>query len=453
MVIAVAVIYLTYKVFYGFFRGDKTADDGKVIDWFGKGNGDDGEEDSSIRPFKVDIPEEVLVDLRQRLERTRFEPPLEDIKFNYGFNSDYLQQVVKYWKDEYNWRKEEVYLNQFPHFKTKILGLDVHFVRVQPTLPPGSDMQVVPILMVHGWPGSFLEFYKILPLLTTPSSERDFVFEVVCPSIPGYGFSESPCRKGLDATVSARMFRILMQDRLGHKKFYVQGGDWGSFITSIMARKYPECVLGVHLNMFGSNPKGLDAVKALIVAYLPFLIPKEQFDMFYPIKDRAAFFMQETGYFHLQTTKPDTVGCGMTDSPAGMAAYILEKFSTWTLRDGRDLQDGGLLRKYTLDELLTNVMLYWVNNNFTASVRFYKENVDMINKARSEQVPITVPCGLALFPQELMGMPRCLMSSQVKDLVTYNVLPRGGHFAAFEEPQLLAEDVINFVAAVRQRSR
>ncbi|KAF8765090.1 Epoxide hydrolase 1 like protein [Argiope bruennichi] len=416
--------------------------------WFGRGSRPDNTNsiDTSIQPFKIHVPDEVLTDLKKRLQRARFEPPLEDAKFEYGFNSNYLQSIVEYWKTEFDWRKQEEQLNKFPHFKTFIEGINVHFVHVKSAIPEGRKLEVIPILITHGWPGSFYEFHKLIPLLTTVNDDKGFVFEVVCPSIPGYGFSESPCQKGFNARATARIFVTLME-RLGHKRFYIQGGDWGSFVSQQLGKFYPERIIGVHLNMFSNRPKTWDFLKAVVIAYFPSLISKEEYKVFYPFKEKMKFLLQETGYFHIQSTKPDTVGCAMADSPVGLAAYILEKFSTWTDKENRSSSEGNLTKKFTLDELLTNIMIYWVNNNFTASARYYKEN---IGDRDHEKIPLTIPCGIALFPNEIVGMPRCLTTQSVTQLMSYTVMPRGGHFAAFEEPQLLAEDIWKFVAIVRK---
>ncbi|XP_035205761.1 epoxide hydrolase 1-like [Stegodyphus dumicola] len=195
-------------------------------------------EDTSIRPFKIQVSNDVLNDLKMRLERTRFEDPLEESMFLDGFNPNYLREVVEYWKSKYNWEKEEEKLNKFQHFKTRIEGLDIHFMHVKPTKEEEKKVEVIPLLLIHGWPGSFTEFYKIVPMLTTPRLDYNYVFEVVCPSIPGFGFSESPTKKDFNARAAARIFLTLME-RLGHSKFYVQGGDWVSHIASLIARYYP----------------------------------------------------------------------------------------------------------------------------------------------------------------------------------------------------------------------
>ncbi|CAL1260814.1 unnamed protein product [Larinioides sclopetarius] len=453
MVLGVAalafVIYKIVKFVYNLLFGKVEIDQtGYEEGWFGRGPRPDNTNsmDTSIQSFKIHVPDEILTDLKNRLQRACFEPPLEDAKFDYGFNSNYLQSVIEYWKTEFDWRKQEEQINKYPHFKTYIEGINVHFVHVKPTLPEDRKLKVIPILITHGWPGSFYEFHKLIPLLTTVSDDKDFVFEVVCPSIPGYGFSESPKQKGFNLRATARIFITLME-RIGHKRFFVQGGDWGSLVSQLLGKFYPERIIGVHLNMFSVRPKSWDILKAVVIAYFPSLVSEEEYKAFYPFKGLIKYLLQETGYFHLQSTKPDTVGCAMADTPVGLAAYILEKFSTWTDRENRSAPDGNLTKKFTLDELLTNIMIYWVNNNFTASARYYKEN---IGDREHENIPLTVPSGVALFPNEFFTTPRCLASRSATQLVSYTVMPRGGHFAAFEEPQLLAEDIWKFVAIVQK---
>lgn len=450
-------IYMTIKFLYGvFFAKERREDNGYKAGWFGKEpsplTDDDVKvsvEDISIRPFKIEVLEDVLTDLQKRLENTRLAEPLEDVKFLYGFNPHYLREVVDYWKTQYKWRKHEADLNKYSHFKTKIEGIDVHFMHIKPTIPEGRDLKVIPLLVVHGWPGSIAEFYKIIPFLTSPRPGHDFVFEVICPSIPGYGFSEPAHRTGFNVRAAARIFVTLM-DRLGHQKFYVQGGDWGSAIVITIARYYPGRLFGVHVNMFAFGMRPWDALKCAVVAWLPFLISKEEYNFLYPLKKKASLLYQESGYFHMQSTKPDTIGCALSDTPAGLAAYILEKFSIGTNAEYVNLPDGGLTKKFTLDELLTNIMLYWVNDTFASGARFYKENLRSVYRQTQEKIPVTVPSAVAAFPHEVLMYPKMMLSQQLKNLVSYNIMPRGGHFAAMEEPELLADDVWNFVGLVEK---
>ncbi|TRY96133.1 hypothetical protein DNTS_015951 [Danionella cerebrum] len=419
--------------------------------WWGKGERL-MTEDNSIRRFVVKTSAEEIEDLHRRIDQTRFTDPLEDSRFNYGFNSAYLRTVVSYWRHQFNWEKQVDVINQYPHFKTKIEGIDVHFVHARPTQKPGQT--VLPLMMVHGWPGSFYEFYGILPLLT--KTDEDVVFEVICPSIPGYGYSEAPHKKGFNTLEAARIFLKLME-RLGFREFYVQGGDWGAFITSNMAQMKPECVRGLHLNMVIARTDSTPQLLSLVIGrYLPFLVgfTKEDVRRLYPYMEKNVFdIMRETGYLHIQATKPDTAGCGLNDSPVGLAAYILEKFSSWTNLENRDLVDGGLEKKFNLDDLLTNVMIYWTTCSIIPSMRFYKENIKKDIKTRVDRVTkIYVPTGLAAFPDELLHCPRAWASSRFTDVRSFSYMSRGGHFAAFEEPHLLAQDIIQFAKKVERKA-
>ncbi|KAA0718133.1 Epoxide hydrolase 1 [Triplophysa tibetana] len=330
-------------------------------------------EDETVHKFVVKTSVEEIEDLYRRIDRTRYTDPLEDSRFHYGFNLTYLRNVVSYWRNQFDWGKQVKMINQYPHFKTKIEGLDVHFIHVRPAQTLGQ--KVLPLMMVHGWPGSFFEFYKVLPLLT--KTESDVVFEVVCPSIPGYGYSEAPHKQGFNSMAAARIFHKLME-RLGFTEYYVQGGDWGSLITSNMAQMKPEVVSGLHLNMITAKTTAVGLLSIFVGRYLPFLVGFTQEDVkrLYPFMEKNIYEMlRESGYLHIQATKPDTAGCGLNDSPVGLAAYILEKFSSWTDLQNRNLVDGGLEGKFSLDDLLTNVMIYWTTCSIIPSMRFYKENL------------------------------------------------------------------------------
>ncbi|XP_072565533.1 epoxide hydrolase 1 [Paramormyrops kingsleyae] len=408
-------------------------------------------EDKSIYPFLVKMSEDEIQDLHRRIDQARFTEPLEDARFHYGFNTTYLKKVVSYWRNEFDWKKQVDILNKYPHFKTKIEGLDVHFIRVRsPSLPEGCRVRA--LMMVHGWPGSFFEFYKILPLLT--EQEDGLAFEVICPSIPGYGFSEAPNRQGFNSLDAARIFLKLME-RLGFTEFYLQGGDWGSLITSNMAQMKPACVRGLHLNFFSVRSKGLGMVLSLIIGpYLPFLVGFTQEDVkrLFPFMEKNVYeILRESGYLHIQATKPDTVGCGVNDSPVGLASYILEKFSTWTDYNNRNVADGGLERQFTLDDLLTNVMIYWTTGTIVPSMRFYKENMkNNIENRMDYKMNVHVPTGLAAFPHEMLHCPWAWARRRYRNIQSYTYMPRGGHFAAFEQPELLASDIRMFVKKVEK---
>lgn len=438
----VALVFLRKK------KGPLKAQD----NWWGVGSQPQEPEDDSIRPFNIETTTEEIDDLHRRIDQTRSFPALEESQFNYGFNSGYLEKVVSYWRNNFDWRKQVEILNKYPHFKTKIDGIDIHYVHVKPKkLPEGT--RAVPLMMVHGWPGSFYEFYGIIPLLTEPSSPDDIVFEVICPSIPGYGFSEAPHKKGFDSVCTAHIFSKLMK-RLGFDQFYVQGGDWGSLITTNMAQLEHNTVKGLHINFAVPVPGLLTVLSLVFGRWFPNLFGFTEHDLkriFPCVKKLVLDTMKESGYLHIQATKPDTVGRGLNDSPVGLAAYILEKFSTWTNPEFRDLEDGGLERKFTLDDLLTNVMIYWTSRSIISSMRFYKENFGNGVNQPHTKIPVYVPAAVASFPNELMHCPKLWVKQKYHNLKTYSPMARGGHFAAMEEPQLLAEDVQKFVKIVERK--
>ncbi|KAM3930699.1 epoxide hydrolase 1-like [Leptodactylus fuscus] len=425
--------------------------------WWGTGVKPQKNEDTSVRPFHIEVSEEDIKDLQARLDQTRYVTPLEDAQFHYGFPGTELQKVVSYWRDSFDWGKQVEIINRYPHYKTNIEGLDIHFLHVKPPqLQPGQ--KAIPLLMVHGWPGSFYEFYRILPMLTEPGKhglDPNVTFEIICPSIPGYGFSEASHKQGFNALAAARIFYKLML-RLGFSEFYLQGGDWGSLITTTISQMKPEAVKGLHLNVVFISNGGLKMLLCILLGrYLPWLVgfTREDVKRFFPFTEKSVYaVLRESGYLHIQGTKPDTVGSALNDSPVGLAAYILEKFSTWTDPEFRRLEDGGLQRKFSMDDLLTNVMIYWVTGSITSSMRFYKENFTRdFQTSPAARTPVYVPTGIAAFPCELLHSPRVLAKDKYKNIVTYTYMPRGGHFAAFEEPEILARDIQNFVSKVEKK--
>ncbi|XP_070843765.1 epoxide hydrolase 1 isoform X7 [Chaetodon trifascialis] len=423
--------------------------------WWGAGAPPDGGEDITVRPFKVTTSDEELEDLYRRIDQTRPIPSLEDSQFNYGFNSHYLQKVISYWRNDFDWRRQVDKINQYPHFKTKIEGIDVHYLHVKPKkVPEGTS--ALPLILVHGWPGSFYEFYGLIPLLTEPSDPDDLVFEVVCPSIPGYGFSEAPHKKGFNSVCAARIFHKLMK-RLGFQQFYAQGGDWGWLITTNMAQLEPKTVKGLHLNAFLPSTSFHPTVSSIMLGHhFPKLFGFTDMDIqrLFPRMDKLVVEpIKESGYMHIQVTKPDTAGRGLNDSPVGLAAYILEKFSTWTDRNFRNLEDGGLTRKFSLDDLLTNVMIYWTSGCIVSSMRFYKENLGKGLNQPHSKLGVYVPTGFACFPNELMYTPKLWVKQKCRNLLTFTPMARGGHFAAMEEPQLMAADIQNFIKTVEKKKK
>ncbi|XP_011882985.1 PREDICTED: juvenile hormone epoxide hydrolase 2-like [Vollenhovia emeryi] len=388
---------------------------------------------NDVRPYKVTFAAEVIKDLKYRLKHTRqLTPPLKDVAWNYGTNTDALRKLLDHWENNYNFEEREKYINQYPHFQTNIQGLDIHFVHVKPSNAEGK--RVLPLLLVHGWPGSIMEFYKIIPLLTSPRPEHDFVFEVVVPSLPGFGFSSAATIPDLSAMQVSVIFKNLML-RLGHDKYYVQGGDWGSTVIHTMSCLYPQYVLGMHSNLCLVFNKW--ALLKIALGFLPSLPWAKK-------KKGSGSFLGESGYYHIQATKPDTVGVGLNDSPAGLAAYIIEKFSTGTNPSYKNRADGGFLEKFTYDELIDNLMIYWVSNSITTAVRIYAAMYTKTNRPLSsilESTPIKVPSTCAQFPYEIMTHSPDVLRQRFVNLLRVTKMPRGGHFAALEEPELLADDV------------
>ncbi|XP_043286277.1 juvenile hormone epoxide hydrolase 1 [Venturia canescens] len=406
--------------------------------------------DNSIRPFKIDVPSEVITKLKNRLaEKRNFVPPLEGTAWEYGISGKYMETVLEYWRTKYDWTKRQALLNKYPQFLTTIQGLDIHFLHVKPqAAKDGKKRRVLPLLIVHGWPGSVVEFQKIIPMLTTPREDQDYVFEVIAPSLPGYGFSDGAVRPGLGPAQMGVILKNLMT-RLGFKRFYIQGGDWGSIITSTMASMFPDLVIGSHMNMcYINNAK--TTVYKLVASYYPSLIVSDEYaSRMFPLKDHLSFLLRESGYMHLQATKPDTIGNSLVDSPSALATYILEKFSTWTNPEYVSREDGGLLEKFTMDELLDNVMIYWLTNSITTSMRLYAECFNWEYQAANwDKLLVKVPSACAAFPNELTYAPEKLLKFRYKNLVQHSHPARGGHFAAFEEPKLLADDVWSFVEKV-----
>ncbi|XP_053620223.1 juvenile hormone epoxide hydrolase-like isoform X2 [Plodia interpunctella] len=417
-------------------------------EWWGP-NELKGKVDTSIRPFRVQFDQAMVQDLKTRLKNHRpFTPPLEGVGFEYGFNSKAIDPWVQYWADKYNFTAREKFLNQFPQFKTNIQGLDIHFIRVTPMVPQG--VKVVPILLMHGWPGSVREFYEAIPLLTQQRAGYDFVFDVVVPSLPGYGFSDPAVRPGLAAPQAAVIFRNLMH-RLGFTKYYIQGGDWGALIASSLSTLFPDEVLGHHTNM-AVVQSGCNYVKLFVGSFIPSLVVDSHLvDRMYPLSNWVAYVLEEFGYFHLQATKPDTIGTALNDSPSGLLAYIVEKFSTWTRLEHRSRADGGLEFRFTKDQLIDNLMLYWSSKSITTSMRFYAENMSKKNLAlRMDEIKTPVPTWALQAKNELFYQPPSFLRTKYTNLLNATVLEDGGHFFAFELPQLFADDVFKAVKAFRE---
>lgn len=422
--------------------------------YWGPGDVKQYKEDVSIKPFKVNYGPEVIDKLRAKLNDVPpLTAPLEGTAFEYGFNTDRLKQIVSYWSTTYldKWESgRQKFLNKFPHFHTQIQGLNMHFIHVKPSnVPKGT--KVLPLLLLHGWPGSVREFYDIIPKLTTKSDDKPgFVFEVIVPSLPGYGWSQASAKKGLSPSEVAIVMKNLMS-RVGFQKFYIQGGDWGSLIGNYIATYFQESVLGVHLNMC-SIMTPLSYPKMFLAALKPSLFVDEQYvDYYFPLGSKFSSIIEETGYMHIQATKPDTIGTVLQGNPIGLAAYILEKFSTWTNPAYRNLQDGGLEKYFNLDTLLDNVMIYYLTDSITTSQRIYAEAfaADELKK-EIDRIPTAVPAACAKFRHELMQQIDWILRDHFTNLVQSNHLSDGGHFAAMQLPDVLYKDFVQFIITVRK---
>jgi len=369
-----------------------------------------------VEPFRVEVADAVLDDLRDRLDRTRFPDPIAGTGWEYGAAIDEIRDLVGYWRDGYDWRAEEARLNQLDQYVTEIDGQRIHYVHVR---SPHAD--ALPILLVHGWPGSIVEFLDVIPRLT------DAGFDVVAPSLPGYGFSEPPRVPGWDIRRVAHAFVALMA-RLGCTRYGAQGGDWGAQITTHVALSDPEHCVGLHVNMPVAGPPPGDAP----------LTEEEQADL----ATMARFQREDSAYAQVQGTQPQTLGIALDDSPAGLLAWIAQRFRDWS-----DC-GGDLSRSFARDQLLTNVMLYWVTRSFTSSARLYWETMRS-GVLREPLAHVDVPTGVARFPkEEILRFPRSWVEQRYH-VVHWTDMPRGGHFAAMEEPELFADDLRAFFGMVR----
>ena len=381
----------------------------------------------AILPFSIQVADAVLSDLKKRLDTTRLPEPLQGAGWTHGTDIAYLRELVAYWRAGFDWRAQEQQLNQFEQFTTTIDGLRIHFLHRR-----AARADALPLLITHGWPGSFVEFTKIIGPLTDPASHGgrpEDAFHVVIPSIPGFGFSEAPRQPGFDPARIAAI-EVQLMARLGYTRYGVQGGDWGSIIGTQIALLDAPHVAGLHLNMcFGAAPAGVAANSGLTARELERL------------KSRQVFQAEETGYQQIQGTKPQTLGIALNDSPAGLAAWIVEKFRTWCDCDGNPETI------FTKDELLTNITLYWVTQTAASSARIYYESRHAPPSATAGR-KIDVPTACADFPKEVIWSPRSWLEPRY-NITRWTEMPKGGHFAAFEQPQLLVDDVRAFFRSVR----
>ena len=375
-----------------------------------------------IRPFSIKVDDEVLADLKARLLRTRWpEAELVD-DCSQGVPLHWIREICQYWADGYDWRAREVRLNRFPQFTTEIEGLDIHFLHLR-----SRERAALPLIITHGWPGSIVEFMKVIDPLVDPvahGGDPAEAFHVVCPSLPGFGFSAKPSSTGWGVDRIASAWAVLMA-RLGYSRYGAQGGDWGSAVTTSLGVHDAAHCAGIHITLaFGTRPQVEGEPTA------------EERRALAGIKHYSDW---DSGYSKQQSTRPQTLGYGLTDSPAGQAAWILEKFWAWTDCDGHPENI------FSKDELLDNVMLYWVTETAASSARLYWESFGR----RRAMHEVAVPTGVAVFPKEIVTPVRRWMEPNFTNIQHWSEMPKGGHFAAFEQPELFVRDVRAFFSRVR----
>ena len=377
-----------------------------------------------IERFEIRIDDSVLDDLRNRLALTRLPDQIDGTGWEYGIPEDYLRDLVEYWRDTYDWRAQEERLNELAHFRTWIDGQSIHFIHAR-----SAHADAFPVLLMHGWPGSVVEFLDVIPRLTDPEAHDGSAadaFHVIAPSLPGYGFSEPTRTRGWGPSRVAAAFTELM-DRLGYTRYGAQGGDWGAQVATRIGALDPQHCVGIHLNMpLADRPDEPEPLSDAEQADLAVI---------------AHFRREESGYAQEQGTKPQTLGVALNDSPAGLLAWIVEKFRTWSDCDGHPEN------AFTRDQMITNVMTYWVTQTITSSMRLYWERLHG-DAQEQEHEFVGVPTGVARYPKEPLRIPRPWVERR------YNVthwadMPRGGHFAAMEQPALFVDDLRIFFRTVR----
>ncbi|MCK9277915.1 MAG: epoxide hydrolase [Methanoculleus sp.] len=383
-----------------------------------------------VHSFTIDIPEHVLDDLRERLMHTRLPDEVEGAGWDYGTNLGYMQEIVDYWQHTYDWRAAEAELNRYHHFRTEIAGSGIHFIHER-----GRGPEPMPIILTHGWPDSFYRYHKIISLLADPArfgGDPADAFDVIVPSMPGYGFSDRPHERGMTSARIADLWARLMTDVLGYERFAAGGGDIGSGVSQLLALRHPGQVVGLHLTDVGFFSLGAD---------IPDLSENER-------RYLAAIqelWMQEGAYSMVQSTKPQTLAYALNDSPAGLAAWFIEKFRSWSDCGGE------VERRFGKDKLLTNIMIYWATETIGSSIRLYYENMHAL-PLQFLQEHIDVPVGMAVFPKDFIPPPREWAERRL-NVERWTEMSRGGHFTAMEEPELFVQDIRAFFRPLRAEHR
>ena len=379
-----------------------------------------------IKPFILDIPDDTIARIKSRVAEYPWHEMPDDGGWDYGVNLDYLKEFCAYWVEDYDWRKHQQTINRFAHFKTPVDGIDLHYIHEK-----GSGDNPTPLIISHGWPGTIVEFLDFIDLLAHPErhgGDINDAFDVVAPSLPGFGFSGRPPRP-YGPRQMARVFNTLMTQTLGYDSYVAQGGDWGGAISSWLGYEHAPACKAIHINILTMRHK--DGPQG----------PEEQMwaDKFEHDQ------IMENGYRTQQATKPQTLSYAMMDSPVGVAAWILEKMNSWSDTTGNDVES-----VYTKDQLLTNIMVYIVTRTFnTASWIYYGRREEGERLLSPEGKRVEVPTGCALFPAELLAWPPRSYAERLYNVTQWTEMPRGGHFAAMEQPELLIQDIRKFVRALK----
>ncbi|WP_370645511.1 epoxide hydrolase family protein [Pseudonocardia sp. DSM 110487] len=378
-----------------------------------------------IRDFEVEITGAQIADLRDRLARTRWPEPETVDDWTQGIPLSYTRELCEYWANEYDMQRLAARLNAFPQFHATIGGLGIHFLHVR-----SPHEKARPLIMTHGWPGSVVEFLDVIGPLTDPEAHGGSAadaFHVVIPALPGFGFSDKPSRTGTGIERIASTWHELM-GHLGYPRYYAQGGDWGSAVTTAMAVRAPNGLLGVHLNVALVSPEALHQLGE----------PTEQEQEMLARAQR--FWAEENGYSAEQATRPQTIGYPLADSPVGQLAWVVEKFYAWTDCDGHPE------KAVSRDNLLDNVMMYWLTNSAASSARMYWENAQYLNAEPAR--PVRIPTAYTQFPEEIFAFSERWLRTRFSDLRYYHAAARGGHFAAFEQPEIFAREVRTGIASL-----
>ena len=383
-----------------------------------------------VIPFKIAIPDEAIDDLKRRLSSTRLPDQLEGVSWEYGTELGALSDLIAYWREGFDWRAQEAKLNSFDQFMVTVEGANIHTIHQR-----SANLDAIPLLLVHGWPGSIAEFHKLIGPLTDPETHGGDIadsYHVIAPSLPGFGFSQAPTEPGMNPERIALLLAGLMQT-LGYERYAIAGGDWGAVINSHHANHFPERLIGLHSNMILAGPPEDKTQRENVTASEAELR-----------ETRGDYMRGELAYQQIQATKPQSLGYALNDSPAGLAAWILEKFHGWT--DMPQGAGGNLDDYFSKDELLTNISIYWFSESITSSMRIYYEN-----RAVPQIKPtgyIDVPTGVALFPAEIYITPRA-WAEAAYDIRHWAQLEKGGHFAALEQTQTYLDELNTFFRLLR----